>query len=80
MHQVNNEFLNLKRSLLSYDGKEFTNHPSTVNDHYWTSLGNINNRILAVGDYSSENYPIELYDINSNTWTPKKAYPYCTYG
>ena len=70
----------------SYNGKDYyTNHPDTVNDHHAISLGNINNNVLAVGDswsYSGigprGSTEVEMFDINSNTWSSKTSFPYCS--
>ena len=62
----------------SYNGKDYINHPDTVNDHYRTSLGNIDNKVLAVGGHSVNNNKVEMFDINSNTWTSKTAFLYCS--
>ena len=51
----------------SYNGEKYTDHPSTVNDHYLTTLGDIENKILAVGGWSTSNNKVELFDISSNT-------------
>lgn len=60
----------------SYNGKTYTNHPNSVHDHYKTSLGNIDNKVLAVGS-EDDNTEVELFDINSNKWTTKKSFPFC---
>ena len=67
----------------SYNGEKYTDHPDSVNDHYWTTLGDIENNILAVGGGyvgvpSTENNKVELFDINSNKWTPKAPFPFCS--
>jgi len=61
----------------SYNGEKYTIHPDAVNDHYSTSLGNIENKIFAVGSYY-ENTKVEIFDINSNTWTAKTSFPFCS--
>ena len=63
---------------LSYNGEKYTNHPNSVSDHYFTSLGDIENKIVAVGSWSAENTKVEIFDINSNTWTTKSSFPYCS--
>ena len=63
---------------LSYNGEEYTNHPDSVNSHYFTSLGDIENKIVAVGSYIPENTKVEIFDINSNTWTTKTSFPFCS--
>ena len=60
----------------SYNGEKYENHPNSVNDHYKTTLGEIVNKILAVGDQA--NIKVELFDINSNSWTTKTSFPYCS--
>ena len=62
----------------SYNGEKYTDHPSSVNDHNLTSLGNIENKILAVGGYTPSTLKVELFDINSNSWTTKTSFPYCS--
>ena len=62
----------------SYDGQKYTDHPKTVHDHYITSLGDLENKILAVGSHSTMNTKVELFDIDSNTWTTKSSFPYCS--
>ena len=55
------------------------NHPDTVNDHGWTSLGNIENRVLAVGSWSTDvGKKVELFDIDTNQWTTKTDFPFCS--
>ena len=61
---------------LSYNGENYTDHPNSVNDHDYTKLGNINNKILTVG--SSSNVKVELFDISSNKWSTKTSFPYCS--
>ena len=65
----------------SYNGEKYTTHPNSVNEHYWTSLGNIENKIFAVGShnrYNPGNTEVEIFDINSNTWTAKTSFPFCS--
>ena len=72
----------------SYNGERYKNHPPSVNNHYLTTLGNIENKILAVGDGGNNNEgnnKVELFDINSNSWTTKTSFPFsstqiCCYG
>ena len=54
------------------------NHPSSVNDHYCTTLGAIENKILAVGGYYTHNNKVELFDISSNTWKAKTGFYFCS--
>ena len=63
---------------LSYNGEKYTNHPNSVNDHTRTTLGDIENKIVAVGSYSSQNTKVEIFDINSNKWTTKTSFPFCS--
>ena len=60
----------------SFNGEKYEDHPNAANDHYDTSLGNIENKVLAVG--STNNNKVELLDISSNTWTTKATFPYCS--
>ena len=63
----------------SYNGEKYTNHPKSVNDHYLTTIGDIENKMLALGGgFSTGNTKVELFDINSNTWTTKTSYPFCS--
>ena len=64
----------------SYNGELYTDHPNSLNSHYVTTLGDIGNKILAVGDYESMKLgtKVELFDINSNTWSTKTSFPYCS--
>ena len=62
----------------SYNGEKYTDHPNAVNDHARITLGDIENKIVAVGSWSPVNTKVELFDINSNTWTTKTSYPYCS--
>ena len=62
----------------SYNGEQYTNHPNSVNSHYPTTLGDIENEILAIGGSSGKNNKVELFDINSNTWSTKTSFPYCS--
>ena len=62
----------------SYNGEKYTIHPEAVNDHYLTSLGNIENKVIAIGDLDYGNTNVELFDISSNTWSTKTSFPYCS--
>ena len=66
----------------SYNGEKYTNHPDSVNGHFGTTLGDIENKILAVGGspdvVDGANNKVELFDISSNTWTAKTSFPYCS--
>ena len=53
-------------------------HPNAANDHYATSLGNIDDKMLAIGDGHFGNNKVEIFDIISNTWSYLlMSYPYC---
>ena len=65
-------------NFFSYNGEQYTNHRNSINPHWQTKLGDIENKILVVGDASSENNKVELFDISSNTWTTKTSFPYCS--
>ena len=62
----------------SFNGKTYENHPNSVNNHFATTLGDIENKILAVGSLGPANNKVELFDINSNEWTTKTSFPYCS--
>ena len=63
----------------SYNGELYTDHPNSVNPHYETTLGDIENKVLAVGDFSStKNNKVEIFDISSNTWSTKTSFPFCS--
>ena len=64
-------------TIFSYDGEQYTDHPNSANNHSRTTLGDIENNILAVGD-DNDNTEVELFDISSNTWTTKTSFPYCS--
>ena len=66
-----------KMDYLSYNGEKYTNHPDSAYDHHGTSLGDIDNEIVAVGSFGG-NTNVEIFDINSNTWTTKTSYPFCS--
>ena len=80
MYQVRTRQLKKSNNIehFSYDGEIYTNHPNPVKEHYLTSLGNIENKIFAVGDLDYGNTDVELFDINSNTWTTKTSFPFCS--
>ena len=61
---------------LSYNGEKYSNHPDSVNEHYCTSLGNIENKVLAVASAIPYHDKVELFDIESNTWTMKTSFPF----
>ena len=58
----------------SYNGKTYINYPDTTNDHKMISIGNINNKVIAVGGWSSNE--LEIFDIATNTWTTKTQFPF----
>ena len=63
----------------SYNGKEYDDHPNSANDHYSTSLGNLDNKVLTVGcGTTTGNKKVEIFDINANTWATKTSFPYCS--
>ena len=78
MFQVNafSELIALK--ILSYNGKEYTDHPDTINDHYTTSLGIIDDKVIAVGGFETHNNEVEIFDINANTWATKTSFSFCS--
>jgi len=43
-----------------------------------TTLGDIENKVLAVGDGGSPNNKVEMFDINSNEWTTKTSFPFAS--
>ena len=53
-----------------------------MNDHYYTSLGNLDNKVLVVGGYDGSGTTgtnkVEIFDINANTWATKTSFPYCS--
>ena len=65
---------------LSYNGQSSEDHPNSVYDHRRSTLGNIENKVIAVGSWGPLNLQVELFDISSNTWTTKKPFPYCSEG
>ena len=62
----------------SYNGEKYTNYPNSANDHSRISLGDLENKIFAVGSWTSENTKVEIFDINSNKWTAKTSFPFCS--
>lgn len=62
----------------SYNGGSFTNHPNAASKHFQTTLGDLENKILAVGGYSTSNKIVEVFDISSNKWSTKTAFPWCS--
>ena len=67
------------RRFSSYNGEEYADHPDAINDHHKTSLGNIDNKVLAVGAHGNAgNTEVEIFDINTNTWTNQTSFPFCS--
>ena len=64
----------------SYNGKTYANHPSTTHDHDSIALGDIDNKVLAVGSRSPLNLDVEIFDIETNTWKTKTQFPFCPSG
>ena len=60
----------------SYNGQTSQDHPDSAYSHYYTSLGNIQNTVVAIGSWSPSNNKVELFDIATNTWTSKEPFPY----
>ena len=67
-----------QKQYFSYNGEKYTNHPKSENFHYLSKLGDIENKIVAVGSYLNENTKVEIFDINSNKWTTKTSFPFCS--
>merc|ERR1712131_204815 len=69
-----------KGKCTSYNGKDYFDHPDAINQHYYTSIGNLGNKILAVGGYNtnSVNSEAEVFDITTNTWTARTSFLYCS--
>ena len=62
----------------SYNGETSTNLPDSKHWHQRTTLGNIENNVLAVGSGGPEkNNQVEVLDIQANTWTTRARYPFC---
>ena len=63
----------------SYDGKSFSDYYSeAANDHYQTTLGNLDNNPLAIGSASTRNNFVEAFDFVSNTWITQSAFSFCS--
>ena len=60
----------------SYNGKTYVNHPDTTHDHHFTSLGDIDNKVLVVGSNSANGNQVEIFDIVTNRWTTKTQFPF----
>ena len=75
---IDSNRIDLKDHLLSYNGKTYINHPDTTFNHGLTSLGNINNKVLAVGGSSANENHVEIFDIDTDNWTTKTEFPFCS--
>ena len=63
----------------SYDGFGFSDYYlPAANDHYQTTLGNLNNQLVAIGSASNRNNIVETIDFESNTWTMQSEFWYCS--
>ena len=62
----------------SYNGEKYTDHPNSVYDHYQTTLGDFENKILAVGGFQPAKITVELFNIDTNTWATKTSFPFCS--
>ena len=62
----------------SYNGKSYFDHPNAINDHWYTSIADIEGKMLAVGGQSPDNKKTEIFDIDTNTWTEKSEFPFCS--
>ena len=72
------KIIKLKLSF-SYDGIGFSDYYSNAtNDHYQTTLGNLNNQLVAIGSASKRNNIVETFDFESNTWTMQSEFSYCS--
>ena len=60
---------------LSYNGKQYEDHPDSEFDHYTASIGNIENKIIAIAGLRGNQ--IETFDITSNKWTRQSEYTLC---
>jgi len=64
--------------LFSYSGFDFDTHPDSAWPHTHTTLGNVNNLVIAVGDWQSKNIQVEQFNIATNSWSTRAPYPYCS--
>ena len=72
------KIIKLKLSF-SYDGIGFSDYYSNAtNDHYQTTLGNLNNQLVAIGSASKRNNIVETFDFESNTWAMQSEFSYCS--
>ena len=63
----------------SYDGFGFSDYYlPAANDHYQTTLGNLNNQLVAIGSASKRNNIVETFDFESNTWAMQSEFSYCS--
>ena len=64
---------------LSYNGETSMNLPDSKYWHQRTTLGNIENNVLAVGSSGPENNnQVEVFDTQSSIWTTRARYPFCS--
>ena len=62
----------------SYDGKNYFDHLNAINHHSHTPIADIEGKLLAVGGHSPDNNKTEIFDIDTNTWTAKSEFPFCS--
>ena len=62
----------------SYNGKRYFDHPNAITDHEYTTIADIEGKVLAVGGASPDNKKVEIFDIDTNTWTEKSEFPFCS--
>ena len=74
--QFNRYISNWVNLYFSYDGLAFRSHADAKNEHYYTSLANIDGSPLVVGGSSPDTKKVEIYDISTNKWTEVADYPY----
>lgn len=67
-----------KGNFCSYNGKTYVDHSDSLFDHGLTTLGTIDNKVLTVGGASPSNNEVEILEFDTNTWTAKTEYPYCS--
>ena len=68
---------NLEKTSLSYNGKYYDDHPDSAFSHYKAPLGNIENKVVAIGNYGEPGHKSEIFDIPSNKWTTQNDYEFC---
>jgi len=69
------------KKCISYNGKEYADHPDSVDGHYSTSIANMNNDLIAVGGWAGKgtgSNELEIFDTSTNTWTTKTPFPFCS--